>query len=96
MSPVWSPDGSDRVLEQSRPDPDRNPAAQMYVAEAKPGAAEKQLTENNDARGARPLGMESRMENGSRFWWRREEIQRLWDGAAGDGGSADGALRRRW
>jgi dipeptidyl aminopeptidase/acylaminoacyl peptidase len=44
-SPVWSPDGT-RIafFSNHSDDPDRDPAAQLYVAEAKPGASEKQLT----------------------------------------------------
>ena len=44
-SASWSPDGS-RIAFMSNhmDDPDRDPSAQLYVAEAKPGVAEKLLT----------------------------------------------------
>jgi dipeptidyl aminopeptidase/acylaminoacyl peptidase len=44
-SPSWSPDGARIAFMSNRADdPDREPSAQMFVAEAKPGAAEKSLT----------------------------------------------------
>jgi dipeptidyl aminopeptidase/acylaminoacyl peptidase len=44
-SPAWSPDGT-RIAFMSNhsEDPDRDPSAQLYVADAKPGVTEKQLT----------------------------------------------------
>ncbi|HXI26418.1 MAG TPA: S9 family peptidase [Pyrinomonadaceae bacterium] len=52
----WSPDGT-RIAFMSNhaDDPDRDPAAQLYVAEAKPGVTEKLLTTpDNRANRARP------------------------------------------
>jgi len=52
-SPSWSPDGA-RIAFMSNhsEDPDRDPSAQVYVAEAKPISAEKQLTQST-SRGGR-------------------------------------------
>lgn len=55
-SPSWSPDGT-RIAFMSNhtDDPDRDPAAQLYVVEAKAGANEKLLTSLDDrANRARP------------------------------------------
>src|SRR5437588_4647888 len=55
-SPSWSPD-STRIAFMSNhaDDPDRDPAAQLYVADAKAGVTEKQLTTSeNRASRARP------------------------------------------
>jgi len=55
-SPAWSPDGTHiAFMSNHAEDPDRDPAAQLFVAEAKPGATEKQLTtEATRASRARP------------------------------------------
>ena len=55
-SPSWSPDGT-RIAFMSNhaDDPDRDPAAQLYVSEAKAGATEKLLTTvENRANRSRP------------------------------------------
>jgi dipeptidyl aminopeptidase/acylaminoacyl peptidase len=52
-SPSWSPDGT-RIafMGNHAADPDRDPSAQVFVAEAKPGSTEKALTDA-DSRGGR-------------------------------------------
>jgi dipeptidyl aminopeptidase/acylaminoacyl peptidase len=55
-SPSWSPAGAHiAFMSNHADDPDRDPAAQLFVAEATAGAAEKQLTTvDNRASRARP------------------------------------------
>lgn len=55
-SPSWSPDGGRIAFMTNRADdPDREPSAQMFVAEAKPGSPEKALTQATSRGGrARP------------------------------------------
>jgi dipeptidyl aminopeptidase/acylaminoacyl peptidase len=44
-SPSWSPDGNRIAFTSNHADdPDRDPTSQVFVADAKPGATEKQLT----------------------------------------------------
>lgn len=51
-SPSWSPDGSHiAFMSNHSDDPDRDPVAQLFVAEAKPGASEKLLTQPTDRAG---------------------------------------------
>jgi dipeptidyl aminopeptidase/acylaminoacyl peptidase len=52
-SPSWSPDGSKiAFMSNHGDDPDREPSAQLFVADAKPGATEKLLT-SATSRGSR-------------------------------------------
>ena len=55
-SPSWSPDGAHiAFMSNHADDPDRDPAAQLFIADARPGATEKQLTTpDNRASRARP------------------------------------------
>jgi dipeptidyl aminopeptidase/acylaminoacyl peptidase len=51
-SPTWSPDGKWIAFGSNHvADPDRDPGGQIYVAEAKAGAAEKQITPTADGGG---------------------------------------------
>ena len=44
-SPSWSPDGTRIAFTSNRnEDPDREPSAQLFVSDAKPGSTEKALT----------------------------------------------------
>src|SRR5437660_4558767 len=55
-SPSWSPDSTRLAfMSNHADDPDRDPAAQLYIADAKAGVTEKQLTTSeNRASRARP------------------------------------------
>ncbi len=66
-SPSWSPDGT-RIAFMSNhaDDPDRDPAAQLFVADAKPGSTEKQLTPAGTSRRTVRARNGARTANGSR------------------------------
>lgn len=52
-SPVWSPNGSRIAFTSNhKADPDREPGSHIYVADAKPGTVEKQVTPDS-SRGSR-------------------------------------------
>ncbi|HJS99257.1 MAG TPA: S9 family peptidase [Terriglobales bacterium] len=48
VSPAWSPDGRwIAYLDDHSPDPDRDEGSHVFIAEAKPGSAEHQITPNS-------------------------------------------------
>ncbi len=66
-SPSWSPDGG-RIAFMSNhgEDPDREPSSQLFVADAKPGSAEKALTRRGEPRRPRRVPSGARTASRSR------------------------------
>ena len=84
-SPVWSPDGSRIAFTSNHAaDPDREPSPQLFVADAKPGATEKQVTDfkTRGAQGRPDWSPDGQIAGVSGD--RREKVGRLQYGPAGD------------
>jgi dipeptidyl aminopeptidase/acylaminoacyl peptidase len=84
-SPSWSPDGTRIAFTSNRnEDPDREPSAQLFVIDAKPGSTEKALTSptSRGGRGKAEWSPDGKMDRVPRE--RREEVRRLRHGASGD------------